>query len=60
MYQWVKGKNYLCTVSKSPAYKVGKVYACYLNGKNELCLKGDDGFEDQVKNLQSGFKVYHD
>ena len=54
--QFRKGKKYRCVVSKSPAYKEGRDYYCYVNDKGQLCLKGDDGFEDLVTNLVSGFK----
>lgn len=58
--QWKKDTDYLCIVSKSPGYKVGEVYRSYVNDKNQLCLKGRDGFEDLVSNLLSGFKESRD
>lgn len=58
--QWKKDTDYICVVSKSPAYRVGEVYKTYMNGKNQLCLRGRDGIEDIVGNLLSGFKVAHD
>lgn len=60
MKQFQKGKTYICILSKSPGYKVGKEYKVYLNDKMVLCMKGDDGFEDPVNMLQSGFKEARD
>lgn len=60
MKEWKVGAMYLCTVSKSPGYKVGKQYKAYRNDKGVVCLKGDDGFEDPVGQLQSGFKEVRD
>jgi len=53
---WKKGEKYLCTGSKSNAYKVGKEYDCIINEKGNLCLRGGDGFLDDVKMLLSTFK----
>ncbi len=55
-----KGYTYICTSSHSPGYKVGNEYFCYLNDKGQLCLKGDDGYEDLVSNLVSKFKKKSD
>ncbi len=60
MNQFQKGKIYICTLSKSPGYKVGKEYQTFVNAKGILCLRGDDGFEDPVTMLQSGFKEARD
>lgn len=57
---WKLGVTYTCTVSKSPGYKAGQQYKTYRNGKGVLCLKGDDGYEDPVSMLQSGFKEARD
>lgn len=51
-----KGLRYMCTNSTSPGYKKGSIYECYLNAERDLCLRGDDGMEDLVKNLVSVFK----
>lgn len=58
--EWKAGVMYTCTVSKSPGYKVGKQYKAYRNAKGSICLKGDDGYEDPVSMLQSGFKEARD
>lgn len=50
-----KGLDYTCTSSTSHAYTEGKTYRCYLNEQGVLCLKGNDGLEDPVKNLISKF-----
>lgn len=60
MNQFQKGKVYICTMSKSPGYKVGKEYKTYTNAKGVLCMKGDDGFEDPVSMLQSAFREARD
>lgn len=58
--QWKKGTEYICVLSKSPGYKVGKSYKPYLNEKGTLVLKGDDGFEDPVGMLRSAFREARD
>ena len=55
-----KGETYICTNSKSNAYKKGQTYVCFVNQKGSLCLKGSDGFEDIVTNLVSKFKRVED
>lgn len=54
---WKKGEQYICTGSKSNAYKVGATYDCIVNEKGVLCLRGGDGFLDQVTMLLSTFKL---
>ena len=55
--KWESGKEYVCILSKSPAYKVGKSYKCYKNADGFMCLTGDDGYEDLCSMLVSGFKL---
>lgn len=54
--KWTAGKKYVCTLSKSPAYKQGNEYECYKNKDGYECLIGDDGFEDICVMLVSGFE----
>lgn len=57
--QFRKGKRYVCVSKKSPGYNEGREYECYVNSKGQLYLQADDGFEDLVTNLVSGFKEVH-
>ena len=52
--KWREGASYRCTLSKSPGYRVGRVYVC-TKGDGGLQLTGDDGFADPVGMLVSGF-----
>lgn len=51
-----EGKQYECTHSESPGYKLGQHYLCYKNADNYLCLRGSDGYEDLTVMLLSKFK----
>lgn len=55
---WKKGKTYTCINSKSPGYKVGKQYTCYVDDKKQLYLLAEDGYKDYVTNLLSGFREF--
>lgn len=52
--KWQDGASYRCILSKSPGYRVGGVYECK-KGPDGLYLTGDDGFDDPVGMLVSGF-----
>lgn len=56
-FKWVAGKEYICTHSASPAYKVGDVVKCYVNGKGWKCIRGRDGLEDICSMLVSSFRL---
>jgi len=45
-----------CVHSASVGYTVGKTYEVYRNSKENLCIQGDDGFEDLLCMLISEFK----
>ncbi len=51
-----KGKLYQCILSKSPGYKVGKVYECKQDDVGTYLI-GSDGFKDYTKKLLSGFAL---
>lgn len=53
--KWEHGVRYRCVLSKSNAYRYGRAYECYTNGKGISCLRGDDGLDDLCSNLISGF-----
>jgi hypothetical protein len=53
--KWKDGASYRCTLSKSPGYRVGRVYKCFNVPGVGLCLEGSDGFNDPVGMLESGF-----
>lgn len=56
-FSWTDGKEYKCTMSASPAYKVGDVVKCYTNAKGFKCIEGRDGLEDICSMLVSTFKA---
>lgn len=58
--KWEEGKEYLCILSKSPGYKLGRKYKCYKNEDGFSCLMGDDGFEDLCSMLVSGFSIVNE
>lgn len=45
-----------CVHSASVGYTVGKTYKVYRNSNENLCIQGDDGFEDLLCMLISEFK----
>lgn len=54
--KWRSGVEYVCTLSKSVGYKKGNVYKSYTNDDKQICLKGEDGFEDLCVMLVSSFE----
>lgn len=50
------GDLVVCTISTSPGYKEGKTYKVYTNPKGQLCLIGEDGYEDLISMLVSSFR----
>lgn len=55
------GSSYECIISKSPAYKEGKVYKTAKHPvTGQLCLIGDDGLYDPTYMLVSKFKEAKD
>lgn len=55
--KWQAGKQYVCTLSKSPGYKKGEIYTAYKR-HGVLYMMGRDGFEDVCSMLVSGFEEY--
>ena len=56
-FQWKAGQTYVCTMSKSPGYRVGEIYTAYENDKGWTCLMGRDGYEDICTMLISSFRT---
>lgn len=54
--KYKKGDVLKCVVSKSNAYKVGKLYEVKENENRIQYLTGDDGLDDFISMLVSGFK----
>jgi hypothetical protein len=50
-------KKYECVVAASNFYTKGKIYTPY-EKDGKVYMKGDDGMEDETKNLISSFKLY--
>ena len=54
--KWVSGKEYICTHSASPGYKVGDVYKCHENDDGNSCLTARDGYVDLCVMIVIEFK----
>ena len=54
--KWQAGAQYECTLSKSPGYKVGRVYSVFKDNDGVLKMRAGDGFTDICSMLLSGFR----
>lgn len=55
--KYKKGDMLKCVTPKSNAYKLGKLYEVKENENKILYLTGDDGLDDFISMLVSGFKI---